>query len=189
MVEALAQHRYLHDAVELRELKLVEDHLLLVLVHLAANLGRPVAALLVDAPNLPGVVHGAGSSDDLVITQPPESWQKVFRRFPNAKVWCTTSLRSVVGDGSTDRRNRFLTCPIPHAPRLEPMPEWRGTRNRLRGEQLDALKGFIVTAYDEGKSLRQIAELTDRTWSDIRAILATTGVPRRPPGAVNARMF
>ncbi len=66
------------------------------------------------------------------------------------------------------------------------MPEWRGTRNRLRGERLEALTGFIVSAYEEGKSVRQIAEVTDRTWSDVRAILATTGVPRRAPGA--ARM-
>ena len=57
------------------------------------------------------------------------------------------------------------------------MPEWKGTRNRLRGERLDALKAFVVASYDGGRSLRQIAELTDRTRSDIRAILATDGVP------------
>jgi hypothetical protein len=73
--------------------------------------------------------------------------------------------------------------PYPSRPRLEPLPRWRGTRNRLRGEQLRALKVFVVDSYVSGLSLRQVAELTDRTWSDIRAILLTEGVRRRSPGA------
>lgn len=73
--------------------------------------------------------------------------------------------------------------PYPARPRLDPLPQWRGTRNRLRGEQLRALKTFVIDSYANGLSLRQIAELTDRTWSDIRAILHTEGVSRRPSGA------
>lgn len=73
--------------------------------------------------------------------------------------------------------------PYPARPRLDPLPRWQGTRNRLRGKQLRALKAFVIDSYANGLSLRQIAELTDRTWSDIRAILRTEGVRCRPPGA------
>jgi len=72
--------------------------------------------------------------------------------------------------------------PYPARPRLDPLPQWKGTRNRLRGDQLGALKAFVIACYADGLSLRQIAELTDRTWSDIRAILRAEGVPSRPVG-------
>ena len=74
--------------------------------------------------------------------------------------------------------------PYPSRPRRRPLPKWRGTRNRLRGQRLIELKEFVVAQYLAGLSLREIAELTDRAWSDVRAILDSEGVPRRPPGAV-----
>jgi predicted HTH domain antitoxin len=42
---------------------------------------------------------------------------------------------------------------------------------------------FVLEQYQEGRSLREIAELTDRSFSAIRNILDTRGVQRRPPGA------
>lgn len=78
--------------------------------------------------------------------------------------------------------------PYPARPHLEPLPAWRGTRNRLRGERLASLKTFVVESYSSGLSLRQMAELSDRSWSDVRAILDTEGLPRRPPGATRIRV-
>jgi len=48
--------------------------------------------------------------------------------------------------------------PYPARPRLEPLLRWRGTRNRLRGDELLALEAFVVDSYADGLSLRQIAE-------------------------------
>lgn len=42
---------------------------------------------------------------------------------------------------------------------------------------------FIVAAYADGRSLRELAELTDRSHSAVRNILAKHGVLRRPRGA------
>lgn len=71
----------------------------------------------------------------------------------------------------------------PACPRLAPLPEWRGTALRLRGAELDRLKAFMISQYETGRSLRQIAELTDRSFSDVRSILAGSGVQRRSVGA------
>jgi hypothetical protein len=89
--------------------------------------------------------------------------------------------------GVSTARSSVRRMPYPARPRLEPLPRWRGTRNRLRGDELLALKAFVIDSYADGLSLRQIAELTDRTWSDIRAILHTEGIGRRPAGAQRLR--
>jgi DNA-binding NarL/FixJ family response regulator len=45
------------------------------------------------------------------------------------------------------------------------------------------VEGFVLTRYAEGKSLREIAELTDRSYSAVRNMLDKHGVRRRPSGA------
>lgn len=45
------------------------------------------------------------------------------------------------------------------------------------------MEAFIVGAYESGLSLRQIAELTDRTQTAVRRALDKHQVPRRPVGA------
>jgi len=45
----------------------------------------------------------------------------------------------------------------------------------------------VVEQYLAGLSLRQIAELTDRSFSGVRRILASRGVRRRPAGAAVQR--
>ena len=44
-------------------------------------------------------------------------------------------------------------------------------------------RGFIVEQYAAGRSLRQLAELTDRSFSAVRNILSKHGVHRRGSGA------
>jgi hypothetical protein len=76
----------------------------------------------------------------------------------------------------------------PPRPQLQPLPEFRGTAtSRPSPEQLDRLSAFVVEQYLAGLSLRQIAELTDRSFSGVRRILATRGVRRRPAGAAVQR--
>ena len=45
------------------------------------------------------------------------------------------------------------------------------------------LEAFVVGQYAEGKSLREIAELVDRSQTAVRRILDRHNVPRRAPGA------
>jgi predicted transcriptional regulator len=42
---------------------------------------------------------------------------------------------------------------------------------------------YVVEQYAAGRSLRELAELTDRSFSAVRNILNRHGVPRRPAGA------
>jgi hypothetical protein len=75
---------------------------------------------------------------------------------------------------------RVLSAP----PALQPLPEFRCTAtSRPSPELLDLLNTFVVEQYLAGLSLRQIAELTDRSFSGVRRILATRGVRRWPAGA------
>jgi hypothetical protein len=76
--------------------------------------------------------------------------------------------------------------PYPPRPQLKPLPEFAGqTRSGTRAT--DRLIEFVLSEYAQGRSLRQIAELTDRTHSAIRNILDRAGVPRRPTGARRQR--
>lgn len=45
------------------------------------------------------------------------------------------------------------------------------------------MEAFIVEHYAEGRSLRELSDLTDRSFSAVRNILAKHGVRRRPLGA------
>ncbi len=96
------------------------------------------------------------------------------------------SFSSVVDSGSV--ADRILVgnngaVPYPSRPRREPLPTFRGTARP--GIHADAqLKSFVIEQYvDSGKSLREIAELTDRSLSAIRNILERAGHLRRGAGA------
>jgi hypothetical protein len=78
--------------------------------------------------------------------------------------------------------------PYPPRPQLQPLPEFRGAAtSRPSPELLHRLSSFVVEQYDAGLSLRQIAELTDRSFSAVRRILDSRGVRRRRPGAAVQR--
>jgi predicted HTH domain antitoxin len=49
------------------------------------------------------------------------------------------------------------------------------------------IESFIVEQYQAGLSLRQLAELTDRSFSAVRKILARRSVHRRSSGAALLR--
>ena len=54
--------------------------------------------------------------------------------------------------------------PYPSRPVLEALPEFQGTATvRQSAEQRDRLVAFSAEKYRAGRSLRQIAELTDRS--------------------------
>lgn len=76
--------------------------------------------------------------------------------------------------------------PYPPRPQLRPLPQFAGTaRNgtvssvQLRTE----LEHFVVTAYTDGRSLREISELVDRSQTAVRRVLDKHQVPRHPVGA------
>lgn len=75
--------------------------------------------------------------------------------------------------------------PYPPRPQLQPLPEFRGTATSRPSADLHAqLVAFVLAEYNAGRSLREIAELTDRSFSAIRNTLDRHGVRRRPPGAL-----
>ncbi len=55
--------------------------------------------------------------------------------------------------------------------------------SRPTPELQERLAVFVLAAYAEGRSLREIAELTDRSFSAIRNLLERHGVHRRSVGA------
>lgn len=72
----------------------------------------------------------------------------------------------------------------PGRPVLKPLPQFRGTAsNRPTPEQRTALIEFVAHEYQAGRSLRELAELTDRTQTAIRRALDDAGVARRGRGA------
>ena len=76
--------------------------------------------------------------------------------------------------------------PYPPRPQLRPLPEFAGTARTgtVPGRELQArLETFIVEEYAAGRSLREIAELVDRTQTAVRRLLDKHQVPRRPAGA------
>ncbi|MFC8502477.1 helix-turn-helix domain-containing protein [Pedococcus sp. NPDC057267] len=57
---------------------------------------------------------------------------------------------------------------------------------RQTAEQRAELLAFVAREYEAGRSLRELAELTDRTQSAVRRALDQAGVTRRPRGAQRA---
>jgi hypothetical protein len=76
--------------------------------------------------------------------------------------------------------------PYPPRPQLVPLPEFAGTArtgNPAEPAVQTRLEAFIVEQYRAGRSLRQIAELVDRSQTAVRRVLDKHQVPRRAPGA------
>ncbi|GHE06887.1 helix-turn-helix domain-containing protein [Klenkia taihuensis] len=74
----------------------------------------------------------------------------------------------------------------PPRPQLAPEPEFAGTSvdGRFLDRELRArLDAYIVTAYTQGRSLREIGELVDRSQTAVRRVLHAHDVPLRPVGA------
>ena len=81
--------------------------------------------------------------------------------------------------------------PYPPRPQLRPRPEFAGTaRNGTARngtipspELQERLEAFVVAQHNAGRSLREIAELVDRSVTAVRRALDKHQVPRRPSGA------
>ncbi|MFQ1004407.1 helix-turn-helix domain containing protein [Modestobacter sp. SSW1-42] len=73
--------------------------------------------------------------------------------------------------------------PYPPRPQLRPLPEFAGTRDAAHPLLQVRLETFIVASYRDGRSLREIAELVDRSQTAVRKALDKHQVPRRPAGA------
>lgn len=73
----------------------------------------------------------------------------------------------------------------PARPQLQALPHFAGTASpRPTPEQRAALIAFCRQGYlERGRSLRELAELTDRSQSAVRRALEQGGVALRPPGA------
>lgn len=72
----------------------------------------------------------------------------------------------------------------PSRPRLDPLPEFIGTATiKQTPEQRQRLIEFCAREYEAGRSIRQVAELTDRTQTAVRRALTIAGVKRHGPGA------
>ena len=76
--------------------------------------------------------------------------------------------------------------PYPPRPQLRPLPAFAGTARtsivpspRLRAQ----LEAFVLAEYAAGRSLRQVAELINRSPTAVRRVLDKHGVPRRAVGA------
>jgi hypothetical protein len=73
----------------------------------------------------------------------------------------------------------------PGRPQLTVLPEFEGTATP-RGqtaEQRARLLDFVAAGYRDGRSLRELAELTGRSQSAVRRALDQSSVPRRGRGA------
>jgi hypothetical protein len=78
--------------------------------------------------------------------------------------------------------------PYPPRPQLRPLPDFVGTAvSRPDPAVQAAVERFVLEQYAAGRSLREIAELTDRSHSAIRNILDKHGVRRREVGAAPTR--
>ncbi|MGX5653679.1 helix-turn-helix domain-containing protein [Geodermatophilus nigrescens] len=74
--------------------------------------------------------------------------------------------------------------PYPPRPPLSALPEFAGTALPHPNPAVQRrVESFVVEQYRAGRSLREIAELTDRSFSAVRNILHKHGVGRRGPGA------
>jgi helix-turn-helix protein len=74
--------------------------------------------------------------------------------------------------------------PYPPRPQLRPLPEFIGTALTRPDPSVQArVERFVLDQYAAGRSLRELAELTDRSFSAVRNTLDKHGVPRRGSGA------
>jgi hypothetical protein len=74
--------------------------------------------------------------------------------------------------------------PYPPRPQLQPLPEFVGTAVSRPDPQVQArVEAFVLEQYSAGRSLRELAELTDRPFPAVRNILDKHGVRRRASGA------
>lgn len=74
--------------------------------------------------------------------------------------------------------------PYPPRPQLRPLPEFVGTAVSRPDPVVQArVEAFVLGQYARGRSLRELAELTDRSFSAVRNILDKHGVRRRGAGA------
>lgn len=76
--------------------------------------------------------------------------------------------------------------PYPPRPQLRPLPGFVGTARSgtVPSQRLQAqLEEFVLAEYAAGRSLRQIAELIDRSPTAVRRVLDKHGVSRRAVGA------
>jgi hypothetical protein len=74
------------------------------------------------------------------------------------------------------------------ATQLKPLPQFAGMARPRPDPVVQArVEAFVLEQYRAGRSLREIAELTDRSFSAVRNILDKYGVRRREPGASRVR--
>jgi hypothetical protein len=76
--------------------------------------------------------------------------------------------------------------PYPPRPQLRPRPEFAGTARTgttAAGDVQARLEAFIVEQYTAGRSLRELAELVDRTQTAVRRVLDKHQVAHRSPSA------
>jgi hypothetical protein len=101
----------------------------------------------------------------------------------------TTRARSNLGDTKlTPEQGTMSDMPYPARPRRDPLPEFAGQRGRwLPPGSSSRLSKFVVEQYNDGRSLREISELVDRSHREVANILSAAGVPRRPVGAACVR--
>lgn len=85
-------------------------------------------------------------------------------------------------------RDYRAPVPDPIRPQLRPLPELTGTASPRPDPPVQArVEAFIVAGYAAGRSLRELAELTDRSFSAVRNVLTRHGVQRRGAGAAVLR--
>jgi hypothetical protein len=92
--------------------------------------------------------------------------------------------------GDADRPARPLPCAGALSPTTasEAVAGVRGTASPRPDPAVQArVEEFIVEQYEAGRSLRQLAELTDRSFSAVRNILTRRCVHRRSSGAAVLR--
>lgn len=72
----------------------------------------------------------------------------------------------------------------PGRPVPDPLPQFRGTAaKRQTPQQRQELIEFVSAEYRAGRSLRELAALTDRSQTAVRRALDQGGVKLRGPGA------
>ena len=105
--------------------------------------------------------------------------------FTNSHVLGSIKLRETK---LTPEQGTMSVMPYPARPRRDPLPEFRGQRGLwLPPGPSIRLTQFVVEQYNDGRSLREISELADRSHREVANILHAAGVPRRPVGAARVR--
>jgi hypothetical protein len=106
----------------------------------------------------------------------------------SSEFWCAGSLTSVPVLMSRSSTADIHVMPYPPRRTLAPLPEFVGTATTHPDPTVQArVDAFVVEQYLAGRSLREVAELTDRSFSAVRSILGRHGVQRRDVGATRMR--